>query len=390
MNAALKQYLIITGNYWAFTLTDGAIRMLVLFYFYQLGYSALEVATLFVLYELMGVVTNLVGGWLGANYGLNRTMNAGLGLQIVALLMLTVPDEYLSVLYVMLAQALSGVAKDLNKMSAKSSIKVLTTEGNSQLYKWVALLTGSKNALKGVGFFLGAALLEWVGFRPALYLMAGMLAVVLTGSLIWLKGDLGKAKQKSKFKSLFSTARALNWLSAARLFLFAARDVWFIVAVPLYLQGVLGWSFSEVGAFMAAWVIGYGFIQASAPKLTQRLAPHPDHHLAFKLALALAAVTASIALWTDNTWWLVGGLLVFGAVFALNSAVHSYLVVAMAREDGVSKDVGFYYMANAGGRLMGTLLSGWLYQLGGISLTLWCAVGLIVLSAILVRQAEVN
>lgn len=388
MNTSLKQYLVITCNYWAFTLTDGAIRMLVLFYFYQLGYSALEVATLFILYELMGVVTNLVGGWLGANYGLNRTMNVGLGLQVIALLMLTVPDEYLGVLYVMLAQALSGVAKDLNKMSAKSSVKLLADQVSGQLYKWVAVLTGSKNTLKGVGFFLGAALLEWIGFRPALYLMAGMLFLVLIASLFWLQSDLGKAKQKSKFKSLFSTERALNWLAAARLFLFAARDVWFVVAVPLYLESILGWSFSEVGAFMAFWIIGYGFIQAATPRLTQKITTHPDHKLAFQLALILGLVTAAIALWTENAWWLVGGLLVFGMVFALNSAVHSYLVVAMAREDGVSKDVGFYYMANAGGRLMGTLLSGWLYQQGGISLTLWCAAGLILASALLVREAK--
>ncbi len=389
MSPQLKQYAIITGNYWAFTITDGAIRMLVLFYFYQLGYSPFAIATLFVLYELAGVFTNLIGGWLGARYGLNRTMNVGLALQIVALMMLTVPDQYLSVAYVMFAQMLSGIAKDLNKMSAKSSVKLLADDTSGQLYRWVAALTGSKNALKGVGFFVGAALLEWVGFRPALMLLSAMLALVLTGSLIWLKTDLGKAKNKSKFRELFSKSAALNWLSAARFFLFSARDVWFVVALPVYLEGVLGWSFAESGGFLAAWVIGYGFIQGISPKLTARLAPTPTAGTASLLAFTLAAVPFAMAvLFTlAPTATLLIGLALFGVLFALNSAVHSYLIVAMATKDGVSKDVGFYYMANAGGRLIGTLLSGALYQVGGMEATLFCSGTFILLAAILVRKA---
>src|SRR5690606_9320458 len=151
---------LITANYWAFTLTDGALRMLVVLHFHGLGYSPLDIALLFLFYEFFGVVTNLVGGWLGAQLGLNRTMNIGLGLQIVALAMLLVPPAWVAVPWVMAAQALSGIAKVLNKMSAKSSVKLLVAEeAQGTLYNWVAILTGSKNALKGVGFFLGGALL---------------------------------------------------------------------------------------------------------------------------------------------------------------------------------------------------------------------------------------
>src|SRR6056297_2545554 len=168
MTAAIRQYLVITGNYWAFTLTDGALRMLVVLHFHQLGYSPLAIALLFIFYEFFGVVTNLVGGYLGARMGLNRTMNIGLFLQIVALAMLAVPAAMLTVAWVMAAQALSGIAKDLNKMSAKSAIKTLVSQGEAghqALYRWIAVLTGSKNALKGVGFFMGGLLLTLVGFQ---------------------------------------------------------------------------------------------------------------------------------------------------------------------------------------------------------------------------------
>ena len=182
----MQQYALVTANYWAFTLTDGALRMLVLLFFHQLGYSPLEIALLFLFYEFFGIVTNLVGGWLGARLGLNVTMNIGLAIQIAALLMLTVPTEWLGVVYVMFAQALSGVAKDLNKMSAKSSIKSLANDKDGTLYRWVTLLTGSKNALKGVGFFMGALLLEVAGFANAMFIMAGMLSIALLVSLIFL------------------------------------------------------------------------------------------------------------------------------------------------------------------------------------------------------------
>lgn len=269
LSTNVKQYLVVTGNYWAFTLTDGALRMLVVLHFHQLGYSPLSIAFLFLFYEIFGVITNLVGGYLGARIGLNRTMNIGLAMQVIALLMLVVPTTMLTVPWVMGAQAVSGIAKDLNKMSAKSSIKMLVPgDQQGQLFKWVALLTGSKNALKGVGFFLGGALLTLWGFTTAVTGMAIALGAVWIGSILLLRQDLGKAKHKPTFGELFSKSRAINILSAARLFLFGARDVWFVVALPVFLSSQLGWDFWWVGGFLASWVIGYGIVQSLAPLLT--------------------------------------------------------------------------------------------------------------------------
>jgi predicted MFS family arabinose efflux permease len=384
MNAT-KQYALVTGNYWAFTLTDGALRMLVLLYFHQLGYSPIEIAMLFLFYEFFGIVTNLLGGWLGARLGLNVTMNIGLSIQIAALIMLTVPAEWFSVAYVMLAQAMSGIAKDLNKMSAKSSVKALASDSNGTLYRWITALTGSKNALKGIGFFLGALLLELVGFTHAMWIMTALLTLALTTSLIWLDGKLGKAKNKPKFNQLFAKSPEINWLSGARFFLFGARDVWFVVALPVYLQAVLGWSHTEVGMYLATWIIGYGVIQALTPKIIKQQG-NPTPHTAMKLAIALASIPIAMAItmhWSPN-WIIIIGLLLFGVIFALNSAVHSYLIVSFASTDGTSKDVGFYYMANAGGRLTGTILSGYLYQTAGIQATLVLSSLFIIFAAILV------
>lgn len=382
-----QQYALVTANYWAFTLTDGALRMLVLLYFYQLGYSPLQIAMLFVFYELFGVVTNLVGGWLGARLGLNVTMNIGLTIQIAALVMLTVPTEWLGVVYVMMAQALSGIAKDLNKMSAKSSIKSLASDADGTLYKWVSMLTGSKNALKGVGFFMGAVLLEWVGFANAMWLMAAMLGIALLVSLLALDGQLGKAKNKPKFSEMFSKSPAINWLSGARFFLFGARDVWFVVALPLYLQGVLGWTHWEVGAFLALWIVGYGFVQAFTPSLLKSQGS-PTKNTAYQLALPLMLLPLGMALlldWQPQTVLLIG-LGLFAVLFALNSSVHSYLIVSYADADGASRDVGFYYMANAGGRLLGTVLSGYVYQVAGLEACLQVSALMVLLAAILVAR----
>jgi len=368
----IKQYLIVTANYWAFTLTDGALRMLVVLHFYALGYTPLSIAMLFLFYEIFGVVTNLVGGLLGARLGLNKTMNIGLAIQIIALLMLAVPSEWLTVVYVMMAQALSGIAKDLNKMSAKSSIKMLVSAGQEgALFKWVAVLTGSKNALKGVGFFLGGLLLTWLSFKGAMLLMAVVLVMVWFNSLYALKNDLGKAKNKPKFSDIFSKSRSINILSAARLFLFGARDVWFVVALPVFLSQAFAWDPWTVGGFLALWVIGYGIVQSVAPKLInfkESLSPAKE---TVKWTSLLALVTLSIALSLYFNWEvktvLITGLMVFGVLFAINSSLHSYLIVSMADADGVSLDVGFYYMANAMGRLIGTVLSGWVFQLYGLS-----------------------
>ncbi|MCB1855590.1 MAG: organoarsenical effux MFS transporter ArsJ [Halieaceae bacterium] len=368
----VRQYLLITANYWAFTLTDGALRMLVVLYFHQLGYAPLEVALLFLFYEFFGVVTNLFGGWIGARIGLNATMNTGLALQVIALGMLLVPASMLTVGWVMAAQALSGIAKDLNKMSAKSAIKLLVPAGaEGKLYRWVALLTGSKNALKGIGFFLGGLLLSVLGFSGAVLAMALALALVWVLSLLKLNSDLGKASARPKFSQLFSKSRAVNVLSAARLFLFAARDVWFVVALPVYLSVTLGWGYGEVGAYLALWVIGYGGVQTLAPRIVTGAGGRPpDGRNALAWALALAGIPALIALalvaGVAPSASLLVGLLVFGVVFAIKSALHSYLIVSYAQGDGVSLDVGFYYMANAMGRLAGTVLSGWIYQSWGL------------------------
>jgi len=372
LSADVRQYLLITANYWAFTLTDGALRMLVVLYFHQLGYAPLEVALLFLFYEFFGVVTNLFGGWIGARIGLNATMNTGLALQVIALGMLLVPASMLTVGWVMAAQALSGIAKDLNKMSAKSAIKLLVPAGaEGRLYRWVALLTGSKNALKGIGLFLGGLLLSVLGFSSAVLAMALALALVWVLSLLKLNSDLGKASARPKFSQLFSKSRAVNVLSAARLFLFAARDVWFVVALPVYLSVTLGWGYGEVGAYLALWVIGYGGVQTLAPRIVTGAGGRPpDGRNALAWALALAGIPALIALalvaGVAPSASLLVGLLVFGVVFAIKSALHSYLIVSYAQGDGVSLDVGFYYMANAMGRLAGTVLSGWIYQSWGL------------------------
>ena len=389
LSPEIRQYMVVTGNYWAFTLTDGALRMLVVLYFYDLGYKPLAIAMLFIFYEIFGVITNLVGGWLGARLGLNKTMNIGLFLQIVALAMLLVPASLLTVLWVMAAQALSGIAKDLNKMSAKSSIKLLVrADAHRTLYKWVAFLTGSKNALTGSGFFLGGALLSLLGFQGAILGMAVALALVWLSSILTLKKGLGKAKNKPKFKQIFSKSRAINYLSAARMFLFGSRDVWFVVALPVYLASEFGWDHWTIGGFLAVWIIGYGFVQGFAPKLTgTSRGSTPDGRHAFVWAVLLAIVPAFIALAMTLEWHpqeaLLLGLLIFGALFAINSSLHSYLIISYANEDSVSLDVGFYYMANAMGRLIGTMISGWFFQEYGLAVCLWISAGFIGVTALI-------
>jgi len=420
MDQNFRNYLTITGGYWAFTITDGAIRMLVVLYFSQLGYSPLDIAMLFLFYEFFGIVTNLVGGWLGARIGLNRTMHIGMLLQIAALLMLTVPAAWLSVPFVMAAQALSGIAKDLNKMSAKAGVKLfvptgggsdirsecgtvsesachpqarLQTESNrdSTLFHWVALLTGSKNALKGAGFFIGGALLAWSGFRGALLILAAMLSIALFITWLLLPSEMGKSKSKSKFSELFSKSSKINHLSAARFFLFGARDVWFVVGLPVFLAAELGWSFTQVGSFFALWVIGYGIIQACVPSMLTRINTNTDARMPARWAGILLFIPALMAMllqeqiaqpdWTEII--LVAGLTLFGAIFAINSALHSYLIVAWSDHDKVAMNVGFYYMANAGGRLAGTLLSGLIYQGFGLVGCLWCSAAFLLSAALI-------
>ena len=395
----VRNYAIVTLAYWADTLADGATRTLVLFYFYQLGYNALQVASLFLFYEIFGVLTNLYGGWLASRFGLKSTLFMGLGTQLAALAMLALmPPAGLTVVWVMASQALSGIAKDLTKMSSKSAVKLVAGDNEGRLYRWVALLTGSKNALKGVGFFLGGLLLSWIGFQPAVWTLMALVAVALVVAAVMMRGGLGTVNKQAKFRHLFSNNRAVNVLAVARLFLFGARDVWFVVALPVFLSSVLGWKFWQAGGFMALWVIGYGIVQASAPALIRRKSAegtaHPDGRTATGLAFLLALLPAAIAaaLWLNVTPVLavVAGLILFGIIFALNSAVHSYLILAYTDHRKVAMNVGIYYMANACGRLAGTILSGLLYQAGlnsgATGGLIWCllaSTGFVLVAALL-------
>jgi len=377
----LRDYILVTAAYWADTVADGATRILVLFFFYQLGYSPFELATLFVFYEFFGLLTNLVGGYVAARLGLKSTLFAGLGIQVLALAMLGLPSEaWLIVPWVMASQALSGIAKDLTKMSSKSAVKLVVPEDSeSSLFRWVAILTGSKNALKGVGFFVGGLLLTVIGFQAAMLALMAMVLLTLVTTATLMHGGLGTVDATARFRHMFSSSGAINVLAAARVFLFASRDVWFVVALPVFLRSELGWSFWEVGTFLAIWVIGYGIVQASSPAfLDRRVAAGdgpPDGRAATRLAFLLSLLPALIATALianfDPTMILVVGLIVFGLVFAMNSAVHSYLVLSYSKAERVSMDVGFYYMANAGGRLTGTLLSGLVYQFWGLIGCLW-------------------
>lgn len=401
----LSAYIAVTAAYWAFMLTDGALRMLVLLHFHTLGFSPVQLAYLFILYEIAGMVTNLSAGWIAARFGLTSTLYAGLGIQVVALIALAQLDPGwaigLSVVYVMVVQGASGVAKDLAKMSSKSAVKLLAPTENGGLFRWVAVLTGSKNAVKGVGFLLGAALLATLGFVWAVWAMAGVLAVILIAIAILMPPGLPKGRKGAKFSEVFSKSANVNWLSAARVFLFGARDVWFVVGIPIYFYAVLSdgseaanrAAFFTIGTFMAGWIILYGLVQANAPRIL-RAAARPDAELiraARIWAGMLFVVPALLFIATllspqpsgGLTATLILGLLVFGALFAVNSSLHSYLILAFTKAERVTMDVGFYYMANAGGRLLGTLLSGLTYQIGGLSAVLGSAAVMVALATLI-------
>ena len=392
MDQGLRTYLVITGAYWAFTLTDGAIHMLVVLHFHNEGFSPLEIAFLFLFYEIFGIITNGLGGWIASHIGLNRTMITGGFLQVFALGLLTVDASWLTVPYVMTAMALSGIAKDLNKMSAKSSVKLVVPKGknaDTRLFKWVAILTGSKNTLKGAGFFLGGLLLFLIGFRWANAAMAMLLFVVYVWTWWLLPSSMGVTKVKAKFSQIFSKTREINVLSGARYFLFGSRDIWFVVGLPVFLASVTGWNHVEVGSFLALWVVGYGFVQAGAPALLRKghAGRGPQGNSARNWAMLLAVFPAAIALalmaGLNPALSLIIGLGAFGAVFAINSAVHSYLILAYSDRDKVAMNVGFYYMANAAGRLTGTVLSGWVYMTQGLVGCLWWSSGFVLAAALI-------
>lgn len=378
----LRNYAIVTTSYWGFTLTDGALRMLVLLHFYQLGYSPFTLALLFLLYEAAGVVANLVGGWLATRFGIARMLAVGLATQITGFLLLSLLSPTwaiaLSVAWVVLAQGICGVAKDLTKTASKSAIKLTAGSAEGQLFRWVAFFTGSKNAMKGVGFFAGGVLLQVLGFQVALWTMAALLAVILVGVLVFLPPMMGKGRASRSARELFARNRGINLLATARIALFGARDIWFVVGVPVFLYAS-GWTFAMVGAFMALWTIGYGAVQAAAPVLVRHSADGLSREVpaARRWSAALALIPAVLALLViadveHLVWVVVAGLGLFGIVFAINSSVHSYLILAYAGSEKAAEDVGFYYAANASGRFIGTLLSGLLYQWGGLS---WVLIG---------------
>ncbi|AXT27801.1 MFS transporter [Ruegeria sp. AD91A] len=400
----LSAYIAVTAAYWAFMLTDGALRMLVLLHFHTLGFSPVQLAYLFVLYEIAGIVTNLSAGWIAARFGLTSTLYSGLGLQIVTLLAMTQLDPNwtvaASVTFVMIVQGASGVAKDLAKMSSKSAVKLLAPSEGGELFRWVAILTGSKNAVKGLGFLLGAAMLATLGFIPAVLAMAAVLAVILVALKLFMPAGLPKGRKDTKFSEVFSKSANVNWLSAARVFLFGARDVWFVVGIPIYFYAVLSdgteegnrVAFFVIGTFMAVWIILYGAVQANAPRIL-RASDRTEGDLiraARSWAAILFCVPAALTLGMlisdgPETWLtltLIAGLLIFGVIFGVNSSLHSYLILAFTRSERVTMDVGFYYMANATGRLAGTVLSGLTYQVGGLPLVLGTAAVMVGLAAL--------
>ena len=402
----LPTYIAVTAAYWAFMLTDGALRMLVLLHFHTLGFSPVQLAYLFVLYEIAGMVTNLCAGWIAARFGLTSTLYAGLGLQVLALLAMAQLDPTwvvgASVVYVMLVQGASGMAKDLAKMSSKSAVKLLAPSGDGGLFRWVAILTGSKNMVKGLGFLMGATLLATLGFVWSVLGMAAILVVILLAVLIAMPAGLPKGRKGVKFSEVFSKSANVNWLSAARVFLFGARDVWFVVGIPIYFYAVLSdgttagnrTAFFLIGTFMALWVILYGLIQANAPRILRARTRPTDELIkaargwAWSLAAVPAILTGIAIIAGEPQLWLtislVTGLLIFGVVFAVNSSLHSYLILSFTKAERVTMDVGFYYMANAAGRLAGTLLSGITYQIGGLPLMLGVAAFMVALSAMMV------
>ena len=402
----LSAYFAVTAAYWAFMLTDGALRMLVLLHFHTLGFSPVQLAYLFVLYEIAGMVTNICAGWIAARFGLTSTLYAGLGLQVLALLAMAQLDPTwvvgASVVYVMLVQGVSGMAKDLAKMSSKSAVKLLAPSSDGGLFRWVAILTGSKNMVKGLGFLMGATLLATLGFVWSVLGMAAVLVVILFAVLIAMPAGLPKGRKGVKFSEVFSKSANVNWLSAARVFLFGARDVWFVVGIPIYFYAVLSdgttagnrTAFFLIGTFMALWVILYGLIQANAPRILRARTRPTDELIkaargwAWSLAAVpsiltgIAIIAGAPQLWLTIS--LVTGLLIFGIVFAVNSSLHSYLILSFTKAERVTMDVGFYYMANAAGRLAGTLLSGLTYQICGLPLMLGVAAFMVALSAIMV------
>ena len=398
-------FFLITFSYWFFMLTDGALRMLVLLHFHILGFSPLQLAYLFLLYEFFGMVTNLTAGWIAKKIGLNITLYSGLFLQILSLLLLTQIDKNwsitLSVIFVMATQGLSGIAKDLTKMSSKSSVKLLAPDNNSKLFQWVSFMTGSKNAVKGFGFLLGSLLLTFIGFKLSLFFMAAFLSITLILVLILLKDKLSTTKKDTKFSEVFSKNKNINYLSLGRVFLFGARDTWLVVGLPIFLYSILSdgsiesnhKAFFVIGTFMAGWTVFYGFVQSITPKLVSNNNSTRKQIEFWASALAVIPLFLIPLNFYTQDFLLhitVFVLFVFGFVFAINSSIHSFLILKFTDKNRVTLDVGFYYMSNAFGRLMGTLLSGLSYQYGGFSACVLVAAILLFINRISIKKLDLN
>lgn len=398
-------FFLITFSYWFFMLTDGALRMLVLLHFHTLGFTPLQLAYLFLLYEFFGMVTNLTAGWIAKKIGLNITLYSGLFLQILSLLLLTQIDKNwsitLSVIFVMATQGLSGIAKDLTKMSSKSSVKLLAPDNNSKLFQWVSFMTGSKNAVKGFGFLLGALLLTFIGFKSSLFFMASFLSITLILVLILLKDKLSTTKKDTKFSEVFSKNKNINYLSLGRVFLFGARDTWLVVGLPIFLYSILSdgsiesnhKAFFVIGTFMAGWTVFYGFVQSITPKLVSNKNSTRKQIEFWASALAVIPLFLIPLNFYTQDFLLhitIFVLFVFGFVFAINSSIHSFLILKFTDKNRVTLDVGFYYMSNAFGRLMGTLLSGLSYQYGGFSACVLVAAILLFINRISIKKLDLN
>lgn len=403
-------YLIIAAAYLLFTITDGALRMLILFFAYTQGFSPLEIAIMFVLYECCGIVTNLLAGVVGSRIGLKYVLLVGLFLQLVSFaglfgmhfLMQVFENRYFYVTYIALVQALSGIAKDSIKMSGKSLTKLSTKENaHSLLFKLVAFLTGAKNGMKGVGYFLGTLTLNVVGFLWSLVILAILIVAAFPG-IYFLDKELGRSKSKLDFRQIFCKGWNVNFLSAARFFLFGSRDLWFEIALPLFLRGVLKWPYVSVGIFMAVWIIAYGAMQSFTPQIVLKplkccfpptskvLIPWNAvlTVLIFVIAIALELVFRLTSASSNEQYYgltvvIIIGLIIFALLFAINSAIHSYLILIYTNKDKVAMNVGFYYMANAGGRMIGTLISGIVYNYIGLAACIWISGAFLVISTIL-------
>lgn len=385
---ALYPFAIISVSYLLFTITDGAVRMIVLLHAYQQQFSALDVAIMFSMYEAAGIITNLAAGMLGARWGIKTTLLWGLTVQLFGLGMLFGWQEDWSkaeaIIYVTASQMLCGVAKDLTKLGGKTVTKLVTPEGkNSSLFKLVSLITGWKNSLKGAGYFLGAATVG-VNYYMSLGILCGLVVAAMPWAIIGLSNQLGRTRKENvSFSQLFNNNHNINTLSLSRVFLFASRDLWFEVPLPFFLRSAesgIGWSRALTGAFLAIFIIVYGQVQSWTPQVVLqplRQSP-PDKYGAFWWAASLVvplSILGGIMLGTgiygpgvDPAPAIVAITVLlysFCVLFAVNSAIHSYLIVRYAQSDKVAMQVGVYYASNALGRLVGTMLSGVLYTYAG-------------------------